>query len=311
MVAREPAQEPGRAVRGVGTHPRSDFPTTGDRPASPEHVTLGRDGDPVASRGVLPVLPGRYRKAVDPGAGVLAHEAWVRPETLRVRGRWAGIPSSAPKRGSSGGGEPTMSVNVSKCFRCGSTDTAARGVEELVRRGPYVVALRLVADVCSNCGERYLQRQDVSTIEDVRRRLELGQLEGFPCRGRAPRTGARRTVAAYKTIAPNAQQTSALAVAIVKSSVPRGEKSSKKVFETETATARPIHDGRQAVREDEAEADGERGQEAGPGARDRLLVHLADAPDLELLLAEERAHDLGGAVARRCRTATRTRRATP
>jgi YgiT-type zinc finger domain-containing protein len=76
-----------------------------------------------------------------------------------------------------------MSAKVSKCFRCGSTEIAAKGVEELVRRGPYVVALRLVADVCASCGERYLQRQDVSTIEDVRRRLERGELDGFRVTG--------------------------------------------------------------------------------------------------------------------------------
>jgi YgiT-type zinc finger domain-containing protein len=64
-----------------------------------------------------------------------------------------------------------MSAKLSKCFRCGSTDIDAKAVEELVRRGPYVVALRIVADVCANCGERYLQRQDVSAIEDVRQRL--------------------------------------------------------------------------------------------------------------------------------------------
>ena len=45
------------------------------------------------------------------------------------------------------------------------------------------------------------------------------------------------------TSTPNAQQMSAFAVAIVKSSVPRGEKSSKNVFESETATASAIHTG--------------------------------------------------------------------
>jgi len=43
------------------------------------------------------------------------------------------------------GGEPAMSATLSKCFRCGSTAIESRPVEELVRRGPYVVALRLMA----------------------------------------------------------------------------------------------------------------------------------------------------------------------
>ena len=44
-----------------------------------------------------------------------------------------------------------MSAKLSKCFRCGSTDIQERLVEEFVRQGQYVVALRLSADVCSNC----------------------------------------------------------------------------------------------------------------------------------------------------------------
>lgn len=76
-----------------------------------------------------------------------------------------------------------MSAKLSKCFRCGSTELEARSVEELVRRGPYVVALPLQADVCTNCGERFLQRQDVVAIEDVRQRLERGELAGFRVTG--------------------------------------------------------------------------------------------------------------------------------
>ena len=76
-----------------------------------------------------------------------------------------------------------MSAKLSKCFRCGKAEIDAKPVEELVRRGPYVVALRLVVDVCGNCGERYLEREHVSTIEDVRRRLEHGELAGFRVTG--------------------------------------------------------------------------------------------------------------------------------
>ena len=76
-----------------------------------------------------------------------------------------------------------MPATPSRCFRCGSTEVEERSVEELVHRGSYVVALRLVAGVCANCGERYLQRQDVATIEDVRRRLERGDLDGFRVTG--------------------------------------------------------------------------------------------------------------------------------
>jgi len=76
-----------------------------------------------------------------------------------------------------------MLAKLSKCFRCGSTELELKTVEELVRRGPYVVALPLQADVCASCGERYLQRQDIVVIEDVRRRLERGELAGFRVTG--------------------------------------------------------------------------------------------------------------------------------
>lgn len=76
-----------------------------------------------------------------------------------------------------------MLAKLSRCFRCGSTDIEERSVEELVRQGQYVVALRLSANVCSKCGERFLERDDVAMIEDVRRRLDRGDLEGFRIAG--------------------------------------------------------------------------------------------------------------------------------
>jgi YgiT-type zinc finger domain-containing protein len=76
-----------------------------------------------------------------------------------------------------------MLAKLSKCFRCGSSDIEERTVEELVRQGQYVVALRLSANVCSRCGERYLERDDVKMIEDVRQRLDRGDLEGFRVTG--------------------------------------------------------------------------------------------------------------------------------
>ena len=76
-----------------------------------------------------------------------------------------------------------MPGTLGKCFRCGSTDVESRPVDEFVRRGPYVVALRFVADACARCGEKYLQGSDVSTIEDVRQRLDRGELGGFRVTG--------------------------------------------------------------------------------------------------------------------------------
>jgi hypothetical protein len=53
-----------------------------------------------------------------------------------------------------------------------------------------VVALRVPANFCSNCGEQYFERAEVALFEDVRRRLERGQLDGFRVTGVG--AGARR-----------------------------------------------------------------------------------------------------------------------
>lgn len=76
-----------------------------------------------------------------------------------------------------------MSAKLSKCFRCGSTEIEDRPVEEFVRQGRYVVALRVPANVCSQCGEQYFERTEVALFEDIRRRLESGRLEGFRIAG--------------------------------------------------------------------------------------------------------------------------------
>jgi hypothetical protein len=76
-----------------------------------------------------------------------------------------------------------MPATLSKCFRCGSAEIGDRPVEEFVRQGPYVVALRFSTNACSNCGERYFTREQAVLIEDVKGRLQRGQLEGFRVTG--------------------------------------------------------------------------------------------------------------------------------
>jgi YgiT-type zinc finger domain-containing protein len=76
-----------------------------------------------------------------------------------------------------------MPAKLSRCFRCGSTEIEDRPVEEFVRQGRYVVALRVPANVCSNCGEQFFERDHVALFEDVKRRLENGDLDGFRVTG--------------------------------------------------------------------------------------------------------------------------------
>jgi hypothetical protein len=56
-------------------------------------------------------------------------------------------------------------------------------VEELVRQGKYVVALRVPANVCGECGEKYYEKRHVEQFEDIRRRLQHGDLDGFKVTG--------------------------------------------------------------------------------------------------------------------------------
>jgi YgiT-type zinc finger domain-containing protein len=81
------------------------------------------------------------------------------------------------------GEKRAMLATLSKCLRCGSTEIENRTVEEFVRRGRYVAALRVPANVCANCGEQYFERAQVAAFEDVRYRLERGALEGFRVTG--------------------------------------------------------------------------------------------------------------------------------
>ena len=79
--------------------------------------------------------------------------------------------------------EPALSATLSQCFRCGSTGIEDRPVEELVRRGHYVVLLCFSTNACSDCGERFLTREQVALIQDVKGRLDRGELEGFRVTG--------------------------------------------------------------------------------------------------------------------------------
>ena len=64
-----------------------------------------------------------------------------------------------------------MPGTLSQCFRCGSTEIESRPVDEFVRRGSYVVALRFVADVCASCGEK---TPGLGRVHDRRRQATAG-----------------------------------------------------------------------------------------------------------------------------------------
>lgn len=76
-----------------------------------------------------------------------------------------------------------MQAGLSKCFRCGSSDLQDKEVEELLRYGRYVVALRTKATACLRCGERYFDRDTVRLFEEMRQKIGEGDLDGFRVTG--------------------------------------------------------------------------------------------------------------------------------
>ena len=76
-----------------------------------------------------------------------------------------------------------MARQLSRCFRCGSTEIQPRRSEEFVREGRYVVATPIEADVCAKCGERYLPGSTVKQLEQLRDRVRRSDLEGLTVTG--------------------------------------------------------------------------------------------------------------------------------
>ena len=80
-------------------------------------------------------------------------------------------------------GGVAVSANLSKCFRCGSTDLQDKDVEDLIRHGRYVVAMRAQATVCDRCGERYFDQDTVKRFEAIRQKIANGDFEGLRVAG--------------------------------------------------------------------------------------------------------------------------------
>jgi YgiT-type zinc finger domain-containing protein len=80
-------------------------------------------------------------------------------------------------------GDERMLASLSRCFRCGAADLADKNVEELVRSGKYVVAVRVKATVCDRCGERYFDGTTLRLLEGVRERVGRGDLAGLQVTG--------------------------------------------------------------------------------------------------------------------------------
>jgi len=71
-----------------------------------------------------------------------------------------------------------------KCPVCGG-EAVEKRVEELLRGGMHTVVLEVWAEVCLHCGERLYSQETVRHFEQVRAKLERGEVEDFQPLGRS------------------------------------------------------------------------------------------------------------------------------
>ncbi|MBI2884001.1 MAG: YgiT-type zinc finger protein [Candidatus Methylomirabilis oxyfera] len=72
----------------------------------------------------------------------------------------------------------------SKCPICGG-ELVEKEVEKLVKGGVHTAVLQVRAEVCLRCGERLYSEETVRRFEQVRRKLERQEVEGFQPLGRS------------------------------------------------------------------------------------------------------------------------------
>ena len=70
-----------------------------------------------------------------------------------------------------------------KCPVCGGR-LRQKAVEKLLKGGNHVAVLQVQADVCQHCGERLYSVETVRQFEDIRKKLEQGDVDSFQPVGR-------------------------------------------------------------------------------------------------------------------------------
>jgi len=71
-----------------------------------------------------------------------------------------------------------------KCPVCGG-EIVEKRVEKLLRGGAHTAVLEVWAEVCLHCGERLYSQETVRHFEQVRAKLERGEVEDFQPLGRS------------------------------------------------------------------------------------------------------------------------------
>ncbi|HKI04310.1 MAG TPA: YgiT-type zinc finger protein [Thermoanaerobaculia bacterium] len=75
-------------------------------------------------------------------------------------------------------------IPFSKCPVCGG-DMVEKQVEKLLRGGAHTAVLEVWAEVCLRCGERLYTLETVRQFEQVRAKLERGEVGDFQPLGRS------------------------------------------------------------------------------------------------------------------------------
>ena len=70
-----------------------------------------------------------------------------------------------------------------KCPVCGG-DIAEKEVEKLLKGGTNTATLTVTAEVCLRCGERLHSQETIRRFEEIRRKLEREDTQGFEAIGR-------------------------------------------------------------------------------------------------------------------------------
>ncbi len=71
-----------------------------------------------------------------------------------------------------------------KCPVCGG-EVVEKEVEKLLRGGIHTAVVKVRAEVCLHCGERLYSPETVRRFEQIKAKLERGEVDGFQPLGRS------------------------------------------------------------------------------------------------------------------------------
>lgn len=75
-------------------------------------------------------------------------------------------------------------IPFKKCPVCGG-EMVKIEVEKLLRGGIHTAVLRVLAEVCLMCGERLYSQETVRLFEEIRKKLQLQEVENFQRLGKS------------------------------------------------------------------------------------------------------------------------------